>query len=165
MTLHNTHKPSVVSNSLFTVLTNHSPFHSVMSKHTPLSLRTRLLLHSWIMNWHSPFTEQVPWKSTNLHCYFSRTTLKDFGSNLIFPFCFYYSLVKWILRWNDDENTRFNFSDRNINMNTLGGLMISLLVITVSCNNYSLFLPRIIASFTIYLVKCSRYVFILSYHV
>ena len=48
-------------------------------------------------------------------------------------------------------------------MNTLGGLVISLLVITVSCNNYSLFLSRIIASFMIYLVKCSRYVLILSY--
>ena len=48
-------------------------------------------------------------------------------------------------------------------MNTLGGFVISILVITVSCNNYSLFLSRIIASFTIYLVKCSRYVLILSY--
>lgn len=50
-------------------------------------------------------------------------------------------------------------------MNTLGGLVISVLVITVSCNNYSLFLSQIIASFTIYLVKCSRYVLIFSYHV
>ena len=50
-------------------------------------------------------------------------------------------------------------------MNTLGGFVISILVITVSCNNYSLFLSGIIASFTIYLVKCSWYVLILSYHV
>lgn len=108
MTLHNTHKPSVVSNSLSTVLTNHSPFHSVMSKHASLSLWSGLLLHSRIMNWLAPFTEQVPWKSTNLYCCFSRTTLKDFSSNLKFSFCFDYSLANWILRWNDYENTQFN---------------------------------------------------------